>query len=549
MADDKLQNDDLVKAHLRNHDRLAGERALYESAWREIDERVDPLGGGGFGNSGTVVKGAGNFDVTAVEGLDRSVAAMASITVPRATQYIRVKFGDRELDKMPNVRRWCERAGDRLYAIRYAAHTGFETQAHEDFRQIMKYGTGPLWTGEIPGVGLFYKALHLSECYIDENFAGRVDTVQRRYRRTARQLAQEFGRASLTGKMLDALVKNKLDEEFEILHVVCPNGDLEPGALDRRGMPVDSLHIALDEKVILRRKGFHTMPISVSRHVTGPCDKYGRSPALKVLPTVRGLNVMKQTILRAAHKQADPALAFYSDDGITSLVTRPSGANPGMVNDQGQLLVHRMPGGDGNLPVGMEMIEQDREVVRTAFLEDYFKLLTDDAVQRSATAVLEIAAKQGVLIAPYAGRYETEKQNPVTQRDLDLALRANQIEPFPPEVVEAGAWPVIDYDNPLNRMARAEEAAGFTRLVEALTPMAQVDPEVFDVINTDEAAPGVADVLGVRQGWIRSPDEIAARRAKRAEEKQAAAGVDQLAAIAGAYQDFAKGNEIARGTA
>lgn len=545
MADEKIQDDDLVKAHLRNHDRLAEERAPMESAWREIDERVDPLGAGGFGNSTTAVKGAGNFDVTAGEGLERFVAAMSSITVPRAKQYIRVKFADADLDKNPNVRRWCERAGDRLYAIRYAAHTGFQTQIGEDFRQLGKFGTGPLWTGEMPGVGLFYKALHLSETYIDEDFAGRVDTVHRKYERDARQLEQEFGRDALTPKMRKALADNRLSEKFQILHVVCPNGDLEREALDRRAMPVDSITIAIDEKTILRRKGFHTMPISVSRHITGPGDKYGRSPALKVLPTIRGLNVMKRTILRAAHKQADPALAFYSDDGINALVTTPGGANPGLVSEDGRPLVHAMPGGDGNLPIGMEMIDQERQVVRTAFLEEYFKLLTDESVQRSAQAVLEIAAKQGVLVEPYAGRYETEKQNPVTQRDLDLALRAGQIEPFPPEVTEAGAWPRIEYDNPLNQMARAQEAVGFTRLVEVLTPMAQVDEEVFDVINTDEAAPGIADVLGVRQSWLRSPDEIAARRAKRAEDKAAVADADQLATIAGAYQDFAKGNQIA----
>ncbi|MCJ8158848.1 portal protein [Sphingomonas sp. LaA6.9] len=546
MADDKLQDDDLVKAHLRNHERLAGERAPYESTWREIDERVDPEGQGAFGGGKTDgVRSERNFDVTASEGLERFQAAMASITVPRATQYIRLKFADENLNKQMSVRRWCERTADRLYAIRYAGHTGFETQAGADFRQLGKYGTGLIWTGVRPGVGLFYKALHLSECYIDEDYAGMVDTVQRKYERDVRQIEQEFGRDALTPKMRKAFDGNKLNERFQLLHIVCPNGDLQPGAMDRRGMPVDSITIAVDEKMVLRRKGFRSMPIATSRHVTGPCDKYGRSPAVKVLPSIRGLNTMKRTILRAAHKQADPALAFYDDDGITSIVTRPGGANPGLVDESGRVLVARMPGGDGNLPIGMEMIEQDRQVVRTAFLEDYFKLLTDEKVQRSAQAVLEIAAKQGVLVAPYAGRYETEKQNPMTQRDLELSMMAGQIEPFPPEVTEAGAYPMIEYDNPLNRMARSQEAAGLTRLIETLTPMAQSDPSVFDVINTDEAATGVADVLGVRPSWLRSRDEIAAVRKKRAEDEAVAAGVDQLATVASAYQDIAKGNQIA----
>jgi hypothetical protein len=549
--DAKLQDDELVKAHLKNHDRLASLRAPWESVWQEIDERVNPLGAGGFqatsmartsAAAGTVkVRGQSNFDVTAVESLDRFTAAMAGICIPRNTQYIRLKFADRDLDKLPAVRRWCEAAADRLHAIRYAPHAGFEVQAQEDFRQLGSYGTGAFWTGERKGLGLFYRALHLSECYIDEDFAGRIDTVHRRYRRTARQCEQEFGRPALTPKMREALDKQKLDDEFELLHIVCPNGDLQPDAMDRRAMPIDSVTIAVDEKAILRRSGFHSMPISVSRHVTGPADIYGRSPALKVLPTIKGVNTMAQTNLRAGHKMVDPALAFFDDDGITSLVTRPGGANAGLVNDRGQLLVQALPSAS-NLPVGLEMVEAERAVIRTAFLEDFFRILTNPADRMTATQVLEMVAKQGVLVAPYAGRYETEKQNPVTQRDLDLAMRAGQVEPFPEEVLEAGAYPQIGYENPLSRMARAEEAAGLTRLIETLAPMANVDPGVFDVIDVDKAAPGVADVLGVRPSWIRTPDEIAERRRARSDQAAAAQGVEELATAASAFKDLAAAN-------
>ncbi|MDX3883599.1 MAG: portal protein [Sphingomonas sp.] len=548
MAIDRLQDEDLVKALLRNQDRMESERAPWEGVWQEIDERVNPLGAGGFAKASPAgqVRGARNFDVTAVEGLDRFSAAMAAITIPRNTQYIRLKFGDKDLDRLPSVRRWCERAADRLYAIRYAPQRNFHVQGQEDFRQLGTYGTGPLWTGLRPGFGPFYKTLHLSECYIDEDFTGRIDTVHRKYELTARQCAQEFGEDALTGKMRDCYRDDrKRNDKFQILHVVRPNADVQPDALDRRSMPVDSITIAIDDKTILRRKGFRSMPISVSRHLTGPCDKYGMSPAFKVLPTIKGLNAMRRTILRVAHKAADPALAFY-DDEVTGLVTRPGGANPGLVDQNGRLLVARMPGGEGNLPVNMEMIEQERAVVRTAFLEDFFKILTDPSDRMTATQVLEMMDKQGVLVSPFAGRYESEKQNPVTQRDLELAMAAGQVDPFPPEVIEAGAYPLIEYENPLSRMARAQEATGLTRWVEAMTPLAQVDGgAVFDHIDTDAAAPGLADVLGVRPSWIATAEQVAEKRRARADSQAAAAGVEQLEGVADAYQSIAKGNQIA----
>lgn len=548
MADtmDALQNDDEVKAILKTQERLASQRSELESTWREIDERVDPLGGGGFaGSSSFRLRGQYNFDSTAVTSAGRCTAAIAGITIPRNQQYIGLRFADKELMKLPSVQRWCEAAGDRLYAIRYAPHAGFETQAHADIMQTVKYGPAPFWIGEMPGVGLFYKSLDMAECYLDEDFRGRIDTVHRKFRKTVRQLRQMYGDDALTPKMQAKIKGGKLDDEFEILIAVRPNPQQDVSRFDWRGKPIQSVHIAIDEKIVIRRSGFHSMPIPTSRYATGHCDVYGRSAAMAVFGTILAVNQMARTNLRAANKAVDPALAFYDDDGLSSIVTKPSGANPGLMTPDGRLLVARMPGGEAGLPVAMEVLEQERNVIRTNFLEEVFKVLTDPGDRWTATQVLEMVAKQGVLVAPFAGRYETEKAGPTVDRELDLALRAGQIDPLPDEVMEAGAWPAAYYDNPLSKMARAQEAAGLTRLIETLAPMAQSDPGVFDIIDTDSAARGVADVLSVRPSWLRTPDQVAAMRQQRSEQNAQSQGVADLATAAGAYKDLAAGNATA----
>lgn len=539
--DDKLQNEDLVKHELAELDRQKTERRPWEVHWREIEERVHPVAAGGFtpqspGNK----RGQRNFDMTAVKGLQRFALAMSDITIPVAQQYIRVRFADADLMKLPEVQRWCDYAGDRLYAIRYAPHAMFGAQSFGDFLQTGSYGTAPYYVGVMPGRGLFYQALPLAECYIDEDYAGRVDTVRREYKKTARQLRAMFGEAALTPRMLDALKTNRGHVEFTCVHVVRPVDDYTQGAMDVRGKPVMSLTFAAEEKVILRRGGYYSSPISVSRHVTAPGEKYGRSVAMDYLPSIQMANAQAQTITRAGHKAVDPALAFYNDDGITRLVTRPGGMNPGLVNDDGRLLVQPIPGG-GSLPVGMELLQAERANIDDGFLGAYFKLLTDDKVQRSAAAILEIASKQGVLVGPYGSRYQAEKLNPITQREYEEALRAGQIDPPPPVVAEAGDAPIIEYENPLTRMARAQEAAGLSRLIETLAPFAQSDPNIIgDVINIEEAAPGVASVLGVRQSWTRTPEEIAARRRQREQQQAEAATIEQLQGAAGATLDLVK---------
>jgi hypothetical protein len=546
---DKMQDDSLVKDLLREQTRLEGLRAPWESIWRDIDERVNPLGGGGWNGKEAPgkVRGQYNFDATAIEGLDKFVAAIAGITIPRAQRWHGLKFADRELNKLPNVRRWCERATDRMFDIRYAPLSAFETQALEGIRQLGSYGTTAFYICEEPGLGLVYKSVHLSEIWIDENFRGLIDTVHRKYTRTARQCREHFGEAALTPKMAKAIGEGKGEAEFELLHVVRPNPSRNPEAFDWRGKPIDSIHLCIDEKIIMKRSGFYSSPFAVSRNVTGPGDVYGRSPALKVLGTIMGVNQMARTILRAGQKATDPAYGFFSDDGVTRINLKPGSATPGLVNENGQLLVQPIPTG-GDPRIGVDMLQGERGVIKEAFLESVFKLVTDETVQRSATAVLEIAAKTGVLVAPFAGRYETENLGPTTMRELDLGLRAGQVEPLPPEVIEAGAVPLPQMDNPLSKMARMQEAAGLTRLIEVLAPFEASEPGITgDVIDMDAAGPGVADVLNVRQSWTRSPEEIRARRAKRDEAKAAAASVQDLATVAGATADFAKANSYGEG--
>lgn len=537
---DNIQDEDLAKADVKDQGRLESERQPWEEAWREIDDRF-PHGAGGFNRlSPGQIRGHRNYDSTHITALERFAAAGVAITTPEEKEYIRPRFLDPELMKVRAVQLWCEEAGRRLYAIRHAAHTGFGISANEDWDQLGRYGTSPVWQ-EATDHGMIYRTLHLSEVWIDVDFAGRVDRVHRKFERTARQLADQFGEDALTPRMRDALGQGgDAEKKFEILHVVSPNTKWDRDRMDHARFPISSRYLALGEKLYLRRKGFHTMPVSVSRHMTSAGEIYGRSPAFKVMPNIQGVNAMKHTTLRAAHKAVDPALLFYDDGGATSLASKPSGMNPGFVDEMGRSLVQRMPGGEAGIPYALEMIQDEQATVRTAFLEEFYATLTDPNSRMTTTEVLERIAKQGVLVRPFASRYATEKQHPMTQRDLDLALRAGQISEFPPEVREAGAWPVIDYENPLAQMARAESVQKSMRWLEAIVPLANVREDVLDTIDADAMARGMAEEIGVKPSYVNPPEIVARNRAAREEAKAAAINTELLEKSAGAVKDLAQ---------
>jgi hypothetical protein len=538
-----------IQLIIANHGRLKERRAFYEPTWREIDRYVDPHGAGGWDKTTPTFSREVDdlFDVTALDGLDRYTAAIAGITIPRQQRWHGVAFADKDLMKLPAVQRWCAHATDRLFTARYAPNTGFEVQAHEDIRQEGKYGTSAMWIGEIVGKSLFYKTLHMSEIFIDEDYSGRVDTVHRCYVSTIRNAADQFGLDNLSPKSrMDFDDPKKRNNEIEILHVIRPNKDFEPGYLGAKGKPIESLTIELNEKHVIRRSGFRTMPIPVSRHITGPRDVYGRSPAMKVLATVKGLNAMARTILDAANKAVDPALLVADDADVRSIVTKPGGLTFGGVDENGRPLVHPLQTG-GQLPVGLEIQQSERSVVKSAFLDEFFRLLTDPSDRMTATQVMETLQKEGILIAPFAGRRETEKLGPQIERELDLMMTTKWIDPLPPEAVEAGARPSIIMTNPLSRAARADEVTAFSRLTEIGIQAAGAGrQDALDRINFDEGMKNAAEVLGVRPTSIYSDDELAANRAAKQDRNDASQEAQMAPGMSQAMLNMAKAREVAQ---
>jgi hypothetical protein len=92
---------------------------------------------------------------------------------------------------------------------------------------------------------------------------------------------------------------------------------------------------------------------------------------------------------------------------------------------------------------------------------------------------------------------------------------------------------------------KADQGVGLLRTIEALGPLAGVDPAVMDVFNPDEIAPGLAEINGVPAKWIRSKDELDALRQGRAQAQQAAQAAAALPAVTGGIKDLAQAGAFA----
>lgn len=540
-----MKTQEIVDDILHHQPIMENARAPWEPAWREIDERVNPLGEGGFdGRSKGNIRGLDIFDHTASLGLDRFVAAVTGMDIPRGEKYHTLSTTSGPLNDVPAVIEWLEHANDRIFAARYAPHAGFSTEASTNISSLGTYGNGPFWTDHLPGRGLFYKTHHMSEIYVDENAQGRIDTVHRKFTLTVRKALQMPGWSPeiLTPLLAKAFDEKKWDKEFTFLHVVRPRGDRDPDRLDYRRMRFESRYICLEDKQQVREGGYNSSPMQFSRYSSGPRERYGRSPALKVLGTIRTVNEMERTILRAGHKAVDPPLLTPEDGALSQIQTMPGGINVGGLDFAGNPTVVPMAHG-GNLQIGMELLNNEREPIRDAFLEKVWSLVLERKDRMTATEVLEITRMQGMLLAPMASRQETEWHGPRIERELEILEGVGYIRPRPPEMLEEGAAVKAIYDNPLSRAAKAEEALGVGRWLEMLAPAAAVDPSVYDAVNTETLPRELGKSLAVRQVYMNSPEVIAEKRKAREEREAVESALGQLK-VAG---DAVKGLSSARG--
>lgn len=524
-----FQNEGLVRDLLREFDDEATRRGIWEKHWEQVALKVLPYYSTSFWTQGNVVPGQQRnqdmFDVTANAALWKFAAAMESMLTPANGRWHKLRPTDPALKRDRATMEWFDQATDALFHYRYSPHSGFQSNIHDSYVSIGAFGTGCLFTDAFkdptqPNVrGLRYRHVHLGELFFAVNHQGQVDKVWRRFKMTLRQIVQKWGKEVLPDGLKSQL-ETKPEEQYFIIHSVRPNPDYEPGRMDVKGKRFSSHYILKEQRILLETGGYRCMPYSIARYVTAPGELYGRSPAMNVLPSINVLNEEKKTMLKLGHRAADPVLIGPDDGVLDGVSLRPGAYNSGGVNSDGRPLVHTLQ--TGNLVAGKEMMDDERLAINDAFLVTLFQILIETP-QMTATEVLERAREKGALLSPTMGRFQAEGLGPQIEREFDLLMYQGLIPPPPPMLVQAQAEYKVEYDAPLNRAMRAEEAAGGMRTFQWATEMAaqMQDPSVLDHFDTDVMIPELADINAMPFRWLRDPQVIAQLREARQQDKTA----------------------------
>lgn len=522
---DKLKKKQEEKAAeiKREFELLSGARGNFESHWKEISERVMPSHKNLFQTrGGNQTKGEKRteelFDSTAAIALNRFAAILDSLLTPRNQTWHRLMASDVTLNKNREVRLWFEDVNRLLFKHRYAPKANFASQNQQNYKSLGAYGSGCVFIDKLRGnePGLRYRNIHLGEIFFVENHQGIVDGAIRYFSLTARQALQRWPAEFLPSRI--KTTPNK-EEEFWFIHSVKPRNDRDPKRKDFKGMQFDSCYVSVDENRFLEEGGFDTFPYAISRYEQNPGEVYGRSPAMDVLPSIKTLNEQKKVVLKQGHRSVDPILLVHDDGIIDTFSLKPGSLNAGGVSADGRPLVHTLP--VGNIAIGKELMDDERADIKDSFLLSIFQILTETP-QQTATEVLERTKEKGILLAPTVGRQQSEYLGPAIERELDVLAQQGLLPPMPRALIEAKGEYRIEYDSPLSRAQRAEEASGLMRTVETALNVVNVtqNPEPLDHFDWDKAIPEIAEIQGVPHRWMKSMDDVKKLRDGRAQQAQ-----------------------------
>jgi hypothetical protein len=475
------------------------------------------------------------FDGTALQAVDLLASSLHGMLTSGATPWFHLTMKDDELGRNEDVQAWLEDSSQRM--MRAITMSNFETEIHEMYVDLVVFGTGCMFA-EMDDKSLRFSTRHISEFFVAEDQYGIVDTVFRKYKLPARQAVQRFGIENV-GKYIQRVYEKKPDEEVTLLHAVMPRKERDPTKRNNKNMPFASMYICMETKMVLLESGFQEFPYVVPRFLKATGEVMGRSPAMVALPDVKMLNLMSKTIIQAAQKQIDPPLLVPDDGFLLPVRTQPGGLNFFRSGTRDTIT----PLNTGaNIPIGLNMEEQRRQAIRSAFFVD--QLLTGGAPNMTATEVVQRQEERMRVIGPVLGRLMNEMLRPLIDRTFALMLRANMLSE-PPEVLQ-GRDVDIEYVSPLARAQKSSSLNSTMKALEILLPLAQALP-VADHINADGLVNHIMDSLGVSKKVVKPQSEVDAAREEQAamqqemmERQQTSQDVQDIAQVAQATRMVSK---------
>ena len=523
-----MAEDARATALLKRYKTLQTNRQHWESHWQEVADYIVPRKA-----DITKKRSAGDkrteliFDGTAIHAAELMAASLHGMLTNAATPWFSLRYQDDEINSDDEAKEWLEGASDVMY--QYLARSNFQEQIHELYSDLVTFGTAVIFVdGDDDGVR--FSTRHIAECYVSEDAQGRVDTVYRKYKTTARAAQAQF--TNLT-RRIEKLAQQDPYAEVELLHIVMPRESRNPKLRTKNNKPFASIFVDPDEKQILGEGGFDELPYMVPRFLKASFELgYGRSPSMTALPDTKMVNKMSEIVIRASQLQIHPPMMVPDDGFMLPVRTTPGGLNFYRSGTRDRIEPLNI---GANNPIGEQQLEQRRQAIRAAFYVDQLILGTGPTM--TATEVIQRTEEKMRLLGPVLGRLQAELLQPLINRVFNILARKRAFKPAPASLRDGDID--IEYVSPLAKAQRSGDVQSILQMIEFLAPLTQIDQSVLDYLDVDGMAKHIIRVTGTPATVVRGEGEVAQLREQRAAQAAQQAELQTMQSLATAAGEAA----------
>lgn len=443
------------------------------------------------------------FDTTAIWAGGMLAAALHTMLTSPGAPWFYLSSGDPEIDGEQDVAEWLQVVGESMNSVFNDPVANFQSQIHELYLDLVYFGTASMYVGYHDR--FTFRTHFLGECYFSEDPYGMIDTIYRIFNLTKRQIIQRFGDQDY-GK---DFAKAKEGASFQLLHAVVP--DKAKWA---------SRYWLLNEKKLIQEGSYAHFPYVVPRWEKSSAEIMGRGPGMKALGAVLGANEIKKTTIRAGHLATRPPLQAPDKGYITPISIAPESisyydsTSPGRIEPI--ITGVRPEAGDAQLAA------TQKEITRMFYTEMLMlpgqEMPGGQNAYMSATEATIRRDNQLRLIGPILSRLQHELLGPLIHRVYALMLSHKMI-PEAPDAIK-GSPLKVEYRSPLAIAQRAAEGENLMRAVSIISPIAQINPGVMDVFNSEEIVRWAASITHTPQKLLLTKEQMAELRQQQAQAQQ-----------------------------
>lgn len=481
----------------------------------------------------------------------------AGLTSP-ARPWCKLLTPDRDMAEFGPVKEWLGIAENRMRSI--WAKSNLYTALPYCYLEEALFGTMAMLALEDDKNVIRFEPFTFGQYWIANDEHGNVDTLYKLVPFTVRQVVARFGINACSQAVRNLYQAQHLEVPVQVVCAIEPNRDRQADSKFAAGKAVSSTYWELtapDDAPPLLRSGFNESPILSTRWEITPGDTYGTScPGMIALGAARALQVNERNKARAIQRAYDPPLQGPASMNRTGVSTLPGAQNwvpdTALAGSGIRSLYDFKPDIQGLL---LDIQENERDIDQACFV-DLFLMLQSDARSTPPTAE-EIRARYEEKVLALGPTLEAQNSGLLSPLvDRTFAIMVRQSEPYwrgllggepllPPPPQELHGVPLdVDFISVLQQAQRASSLGNIERFAAFAGQLAQLNPDVLDKVDFDQAIDEYGSGLSVPAEMVREDKAVEDMRASREQQKQMA----QMASMAPALKDMGSAVKDLSGT-